>query len=581
MRNINNLKKRFKSFLNIFWKTTTSFSKKELVLVLLLITLISVTTFQVTEVKKNPLGSGDYGLKKGIYNEALVGSIKHLNPLFVDYNEIDRDICSLIFSGLTRFNPETDTFEPDLATFTTNEDNTIYTFVLKDNIKWHDQEPITADDVYFTYHDIIQSLEFKNPILKSNYNGIEITKIDDRTIEFKLSEPNSFFITNTTTGIVPKHILQDYKPEDMDIVEFNTKPIGSGPYKLSSFQKGASEDKMIITLEAFEEYYGTIPQISKFKFIVFGDETSLMSEKDTFNGIAKVPADSVEMLTEDTKLNLLPYKLPQYTALFLNNDSEILDENKMRIALSKSIDKQSLLNQLENVEIVNTPLLELNESDWINKYNIEEAQGALYDSGWKIETDDEGQKSKYRADEDGNELKLTLLILKHQKDTKNYIESKFITDFLTEKWAEVGINLEVKEFEIGDLLVEMKMRNYDLILYKQSLGYNKDTYSFWHSSQATSEGMNISNFKSFAVDSLIEELRRTFDEIEKQSLLKQLDGEIINDVPAIFLFTPIYYYASDFSVKNIKLENFAFKSDRFANISEWYVVEKEENIEEE
>jgi len=557
-----------------------SFSKKELILITLLIVLVAITTFQITEIKKTP-EDVNITIKKGIYNEALIGKIQHLNPLFVDYNEIDRDICNLLFSGLTKYNPETGNFEPDMATYSINEDNTIYTFVLKDNLKWHDGTVLTADDVYYTYHDIIQNDNFfENPNLKSNFSGIEISKLDDRTVEFKLSEPNSFFITNTTTGILPKHILKDFKAEDMDMIEFNTKPIGSGPYKLSSFHKGSVEEKMVVTLEAFDEYYGKIPQISKIKFIVFKNEDSLLLEKDTFNGINKIPDSAIEMLTEDQRLKLLPYKMPKYAAIFLNNESEILEDSKMRLALSKAIDKQALLNQLENVEIINTPLLELNESEWIHRYNVGEAQGALYDSGWKIPKDEEVTSSdvepKYRENEDGEILELNLISMKYEKDSKNYTETKIITDFLAEKWEEIGIKINVFEYEPNDFITEMKSRNYDIMIHKQSLGYNKDTYSFWHSSQANnSEGLNLSNYKSFAVDSLIEEIRRTFDDKEKQELLRQLDEEISNDVPAIFLYTPIYYYASDYSIKNLNLNNLAFRSDRFANVSDWYITEDE------
>ena len=542
--------------------------------------MVAITTFQITEIKKTP-EDVNITIKKGIYNEALIGKIQHLNPLFVDYNEIDRDICNLLFSGLTKYNPETGNFEPDMATYSINEDNTIYTFVLKDNLKWHDGTVLTADDVYYTYHDIIQNDNFfENPNLKSNFSGIEISKLDDRTVEFKLSEPNSFFITNTTTGILPKHILKDFKAEDMDMIEFNTKPIGSGPYKLSSFHKGSVEEKMVVTLEAFDEYYGKIPQISKIKFIVFKNEDSLLLEKDTFNGINKIPDSAIEMLTEDQRLKLLPYKMPKYAAIFLNNESEILEDSKMRLALSKAIDKQALLNQLENVEIINTPLLELNESEWIHRYNVGEAQGALYDSGWKIPKDEEVTSSdvepKYRENEDGEILELNLISMKYEKDSKNYTETKIITDFLAEKWEEIGIKINVFEYEPNDFITEMKSRNYDIMIHKQSLGYNKDTYSFWHSSQANnSEGLNLSNYKSFAVDSLIEEIRRTFDDKEKQELLRQLDEEISNDVPAIFLYTPIYYYASDYSIKNLNLNNLAFRSDRFANVSDWYITEDE------
>ena len=105
----------------------------------------------------------------------------------------------------------------------------------------------------------------------------------------------------------------------------------------------------------------------------------------------------------------------------------------------------------------------------------------------------------------------------------------------------------------------------------QTLGYaSDDAYSFWHSSQVDTNGLNLSNYKSFQVDSLIEQIRLTFESEKRLEKLKTLATQLVTDVPAIFLYRPIYYYASDDKVEGIKVDGMAYSSDRFSNLEDWH-----------
>ena len=91
--------------------------------------------------------------------------------------------------------------------------------------------------------------------------------------------------------------------------------------------------------------------------------------------------------------------MPQYTALFINTDSKFLGKNKVRLAISKAIDKSEILLSTSYTKQIDTPLLELNQDNWANTYNLSESQGALFDSGWKINETDQ-----YRKNSDGDIL---------------------------------------------------------------------------------------------------------------------------------------------------------------------------------
>ena len=551
----------------VFLRVIRSYSINEKVISIVIAAVVLVAAIQgVVEFFKTPeFFAGEGGVySEGIISERLVA----LNPLYVDFSDANRDISSLIFSGLTRYDPDLRAFVGDLAELTVTEDKKTYRFVLKDNIYWHDGQPITANDVYFTFHDIIQSPDFQNPVLKANFEGVEVKEIDERTVEFVLSRPNSFFITNTSVGIVPKHILEEVPVIDLPFDGFNAKPVGSGPYKVDSPLENLNDGRQRVALTINQSYYGTVPKIKIVKFNIYPDSKSLAREKNALNVISKVPKDIRDDIDMANRFNFSNYELPQYTAIFFNMESAVLKKDKVRLALQKSVDRDALLKQLDNKTAVDTPLLELNQSDWIFRMNLEEARGALFDSGYKM---DKGEGALYRKNSKGEVLKLNLLVRKYQEGTIQNGEMAQIADFFKKTWEGIGVQLDVQFEEADAFNQRLGARDYDMVLTGQSLGYNLDTYSYWHSSQGFANGLNLSNYGSFAADALIEKIRDTFDPAVKERLLKDLAKEISQDIPAIFLFRPSYVLASDGKVKGIELKNLAFISDRFAHVERWCI----------
>jgi peptide/nickel transport system substrate-binding protein len=511
----------------------------------------------------------------GIYSEALISDkATILNPLFADISEANHDLNSLIFSGLTKYDPEKKAFVDDMASLKISPDGIFYKFTLKQNLKWHDGKPVTIDDVYFTYHDVIQNPAFQNPFLQLNFAGIDIQKVDSQTLQFQLKKPNSFFITNTNVGILPKHILADVPVKDLLSHPFNFKPIGSGPYKVDSAMEVTAERTVRVTLENFDYYYAFQPKIEQIRFTVYPDEESLLKEKNTFNVISKVPSSSVAEFKKSNRFTFSAYELPQYLGVFFNLDRPLLKKKGVRVALLKAVDKSQLLKLFPDKIAVDTPLLELNQSEWIYKPNLQEANGALFDAGYKL---DKSKNDGKRRDSKGNVLQLTLLTRAYNEGSPLAQENKNLTDFLKKSWSDIGIDLKIDFVDGNEFDKRLATRNYDLILTGQHLGYNLDTYSYWHSSQANANGLNLSNYKSFSADQIIERIRNTFDNAKKEQSLKELAKVLADDIPAILLYRPRYTFASDGKVKGITLQNFAFSSDRFVHIDRWCIDCKMKN----
>ncbi len=546
--------------MNLFLRTLKSFSRKErwVAGAFLIVFTASLTVLTFDRFFE---WSPDQGRT---YTEGLVGQIVHLNPVFTEFSEADADISSLIFSGLVKYNAVTDSFDEDMATHTLSEDHLTYTFTLKNGLYWQDGVEVSADDVYYTYATVIQAPDFKNSLLRANFDGVKIEEVDTRTIRFTLNSANSFFFTSLTIGILPKHILGETPVAELDTAPFNQTPVGTGPYQVDGPYESNGDGSMTVNLSASTQYYGEKPTIEKLRFIAYPTVTELIANRSTWNGAARV-RQSLFNEVDLTDLSSFQYELPQYNALFFNTDSPFLGKNKERLALSKAIDKKAILDAIGYKVQIDTPLLELSQDDWINTFNTEEAQGALHDAGWDLV---EGET--VRSNEEGDKLSLRLVRRDFSGSNEPQEEtSKKTAELIQEQLAAVGVELSIEAYNEADLQAIIQTRDYDMLLYGQSLGYNLDTFSYWHSSQATETGLNLSNYQSPSSDLLIEKIRGTFDESDRQALLDDLADTISKDVPAVFLYTPSYYYLVDTKVTGVNWQKLLLPKDRFSNITGW------------
>lgn len=547
--------------MGLLWKTIKSFNRKEKFTAIFFSAIFIVSSYFL--VAGNLFGSG-IDLADNNYSEGLVGQMSHINPVFTEFSDVDADISSLVFSGLVRYNPLTKTFDEDLATHTLSEDKLVYTFTLKNGMYWQDGVEITAEDIYFTYAEVIQNEKFKNPILKSNFQGVKVEELNSRTVTFTLNSPNSFFYSELTTGILPKHVLKDIPVDELDQNEFNKSPIGSGPYKVDEAYQANDDGTYSINLLASDIYYGHRSRVEKIRFIAYPTLEELLANRSVWHGAARVR----ETLLGDIDtghMQIYPYSLPQYSALFFNTDSKTLGKNKVRLGISKAIDKSVILSQISYTEQIDTPLLELNQENWVHTFDLSAAQGALFDSSWKLAEGD-----TYRKNPEGETF--TIKLVRRDFSKSNPTQEEVFADtaaIIQSQLKDVGIEVKIESYDDKALSEIIQNRNYDMLLYGQSLGYNLDTFSYWHSSQVGQSGLNLSNYQNPKADFLIESIRGTFDDNQKNEYLQSLAKVISEDVPAVFLYTPTYNYLVDSKISGINVENIRLPKDRFANIAQW------------
>jgi len=339
-----------------------------------LVLIILISSFQIGDAfyrsHSEPIpGSG------GTYVEGVIGEFQFLNPVLAQ-TDLDRDITNLTACGLTRFDPISNEITDDLATHVLSPDQRTYTFTLKENALWHDGMPVTADDVVFTFREVIQHEAFPNPALAADFANVQITKIDERTVTMTLREKYAFFVYNTAVGILPKHILKDALVENMLSLEYNLHPIGCGPYQIEAVTGSQ------IRLNAFTDYFSGAPLLDKVVVRIFQSAEQLYRNLDGITGTKDLASDQAENLKNDSRLTVHEFTLPQYVALFFNSDRSVLKDKNTRLGLQLATNKEAIAEEIGNVKIIDTPLLEIDTSNWKYEPSAERADGALYDAGW-------------------------------------------------------------------------------------------------------------------------------------------------------------------------------------------------------
>jgi len=150
-----------------------------------------------------------------------------------------------------------------------------------------------------------------------------------------------------------------------------------------------------------------------------------------------------------------------------------------------------------------------------------------------------------------------------------------VAEIIAGSFQEIGIKVTVRLVDTRDITREvLRSRGYDMLLYGVIVGNDPDQYPFWHSSQMSYPGLNLSSYSNRDMDQLLDTIRTTEDDEVLVEAYAAFEQKVIDDVPAVFLYTPTYTYALTDNVKGFAVDQIARPSDRFANITEWYTHKK-------
>jgi peptide/nickel transport system substrate-binding protein len=540
-------------------------------LVIVGVALVAIAILLLTQ--KIPVGEeGPSPGVGGIYSEGLIGQIGRLNPLLDTYNQADRDVNRLIFSGLISFDARGNP-QPDLAeAWGVSVSGEVYNITLQPDAVWHDGEPVTTADVAFTI-ELMRDPEMPIPEdLRSLWDAIEVVVFDERSMQFQLPEPFSPFLDYLAFGVVPKHLLENQSAEEIINADFNLEPVGSGPFR---FEQMVTEDDVIqgVVLHAFDDYYLDRAFIDQVVFRYYGSQEDALEayREGSIFGISRVNGDVLQEALGEPSLNVYTGRLPQLTLIVFNLDNSAVpffQEVGVRRALMAGLNRERIIGRLLGGQAVmaDGPIMPGTWAYYDQQERIAfdpvEAERSLKAEGYVIPS--EGGTTRVK---DGVSLSFDLV----HPDTEMHTA---IAETVQADWAELGVKVNLVAVDYVTLQNEyLDPRNFEAALVDLNLTGlpDPDPYPFWHQAEATG-GQNYSRWNDRRASEYLERARVSALQETRVRLYRNFQVHFSREMPALPLFYLVYNYAVDAQVQGVQMGPIFDPSDRFLHIIQWALV---------
>ena len=469
----------------------------------------------------NSSDNTDSGGTKDSIVIATSGETPSLSP--TEHNAVAGSYMNLLTYN-TLFSSDMDMQpQPDLAESYENVDESTWHFKIKEGVKFHNGDTMTADDV-------VASLQWAQGFAEVNLynkNFASISKVDDMTVEIKTDGPDAMVLTNLChhgNAIVPKKLIDEGH-------DFNEDPIGTGPYKLVEWKRGDS-----LTFEAFEDFYKGAPKIKNmtWKIIPEGSSRTIALEAGEIDMIIEVEAMDGDRLKENSDLKVISFEHTSHNWLMLNNEKPGLDNQNVRHAINSAIDKESVVtvayNGLATPSWTATPSNFAGTTDEnADTYDVEKAKQYLEESGV-----------------DPASVKFSIIC---SDDTK-----KRAGEVVQANLKEIGINCEIESMDLATYLSATAEGDFTASIggYSSSdlLSYVVGVY---HSSSINAS--NKTRLNDPEVDALIDQAKVTIDEAERVAILEQLSAKLNEICSQAPLWQPLTMRAFNAGLQGVEVND--------------------------
>jgi dipeptide transport system substrate-binding protein len=469
-----------------------------------------------------------------------------------------------IFNRLTQFERGGTHATPGLAKkWVISEDGLTYTFHLRPNVKFHTTayfkptRDFNADDVLFTFE---RMLDRNHPFRKAypsefpyftdlalDSNIAKLEKLDDLTVRFTLNAVDAAFIQNLAMSFASiqsaeyaDKLLKEGKP-----AEINQKPIGTGPFVFSRYQKDA-----LIRFKANKDYWK--PEDVKIDNLIFAINTdaSVRMQKLKANECQVTlfprPAD-LKSLQEDPNLNVPNQAGFNLGYIAYNVQHPPFDQLQVRQALDMAVNKQAIIDAVYQgagqLATNGLPPTQWSYDETIKDapYNPEKAKELLKAAGVK----------------EGTEITLWAMPVQRPYNPN----AKLMAEILQADWAKIGIKAKIVSYEWGEYMKRTKAGEHDAMLIGWS-GDNGDPDNWLGTLYGCDsiDGNNFSKWCNTDYDKLIQAAKRTTDVEERTKLYQQAQHILKEQVPMTPIAHSTVYQPMRKSVQNFKISPFGLNS---------------------
>lgn len=470
------------------------------------------------------------GAKDG--GELTVGSIVEPPALDPFHQGADAriQVSGLMYQGLM-FEHASGTAQPLLAeSVEVSDDGLEYRFKLRDNVVFHTGQPMSAEDVKYSY-DYVRDPENGSPGARDFAVIQEITIEDDHNLTMRLGEPNAALLmtlTNKYGGVVPKGYFDDEAARNA----MNQVSVGTGPYKLDAF-----EPNSYLALVKNEDYWADgLPHLDEITFLYLPNAASMLValENDRVDvAVLSRPQDS-EQLEGADNLEVMRFPSLGQKAIDLGLEEGSLGELEVRQAIANAVDKEAMMQAAVGGygTVIHTMVAGMQESwgadpaELANQGpDLEKARALMAEAGHA----------------DGLELELTTII------GYDWMDPAAVT--LAEQLKAIGIDLAINKVDLGVWIDNFRSRRMGFTF--NDWGTQPDpNLLFYRHFHKQPEGADFRNWNSDRGSALLDQGREETDPAARKEIYIEFQKVLAEEVPTIMLFSSDYLVAVNNRVQN-------------------------------
>jgi peptide/nickel transport system substrate-binding protein len=488
-----------------------------------------------------------------------------LNPVTNTAVNSDEVIKHVLYAPLIQYDEKL-TPKPWLAESWQLTDSSV-TFTLRDDVKWHDGQPTTAEDVKFTF-DLAKDPAAAS-LLGSAYLGMvkSATVIDPRTIRFDFVAPHAQAIDAFWWAPLPKHLLQGVQAAELLQSPFNRKPVGNGPFRFLEWKASQS-----IAFEAnpdFPAALGGRPYLDRIIFRVIPEATTMVTELLSGSadviGYTLLPDQAQEIKKADHGLELRSFASREFNFIAWNETRPPFDDAAVRRAMTLAIDRSEvirglLLGYAQPASGVIPPWSPMYTELKPLPFDPAQARQVLAQAGW-ADTNGDGIVEK-----NGRPLRFTLLV-----NTSNRLHQDIAT-VVQQQLHAIGAQVDVRTSEFQTMLREYKARNYDAIIANWTLDtFTVDPTPLFSCAEAKRPNTaNRTGYCNPQVDELMQKGLRTTDPAAAKQIWAEFSRMLQQDQPLTFL-----YWTEDLAGVGPRLRDVEMDvRSKLVNVGKWWIPER-------
>lgn len=468
---------------------------------------------------------------------------------------------------LVRLDDESE-FEPYLArSWETSPDGTELTFTLRDDVRWHDGVPTTADDVAFTFERVTDpATAFPNSQYWTYYEGVEV--VDAHTVRFRLRPHADALDPWRAVAIMPRHLLADVPPEELANHPFGQLcPVGNGPFRFVEHREGQQW-----TLEAnpaFPDELGGRPYVDRLVYRVIVEKSSLLTELLT-EGIdlyVDVDPEQAERVQGAEDLSLRAFQYRRYTYVAWNLTDERFSDVRVRRAFAHAIDRQGLVDALlEGYGIV--AHTSVPPYHWafdpdvdLLPYDPTRAARMLDEAGW-VDRDDDGIREK-----GGARLAFTLNTNQGSQIKADALE------IIQAQLGAVGIGVSTQIVEMGTFIQQLIDRDFEAAIGTWITDFKHDDWSTFHG-EADDQPYAWGSIDDDELASYLDTLMLVPDRAPARPLWSAYQRRLAELQPYTFLYFNDRLHGVNDRLRDVVTD---VRGD-LVNVAEWWIPEAERRL---